>query len=83
MTAASAPENEVVKCWLKVTFNGRTRLIEWRKNEGTFKEMDEKVRKMFGLNERIKLLYSYVEPTSHSEIIMVCTFHFIQNADPT
>lgn len=71
MTAASAPD-EGRRCWLKVTHNGRTRMIEWRTNEGTFKQMDEKVRNLFGLNDRIRLLYSYCEPASSATIVMVC-----------
>lgn len=72
MTAASAPAEEGKKCWLKVTYEGRSRLVEWNTAWNTFKDMDTKVRKMFALKEKLKLVYSYEESNTSSEIIMVC-----------
>jgi len=67
---ASAPEEENKKCWLKVTYNSKSRLVEWRTNEGSFKDMNIKVKKVFGLHDKLKLVYTYHEPTSSSKIVM-------------
>jgi len=61
---ASAPE-EGVKCWLKVTHDGKTRMVEWNTAGSTFKDMDTKVRKMFGLNDKVKLVYIYQHAASN------------------
>ena len=73
MTAASAPE-EGRKCWLKVTslVDGKTRMVEWNAAWIAFKDMDTKVRRMFGLNDKMKLLYTYQTGDSHQSIVMVC-----------
>lgn len=55
---ASAPE-EGRKCWLKVSYNGMSRMVEWNTACCTFKDMNTKVRKMFSLNDKLKLVYSY------------------------
>jgi hypothetical protein len=82
---ASAPE-EGRKCWLKVSYSGTHRMIEWNTAWGTFKDMDTKVRKMFGLHDKVKLVYSYKDE-KHStadtpcNILMVwlSTSHYINN----
>lgn len=70
MTAASAPSEEGKRCWLKVTYEGRSRMVEWNTNLITFKEMDTKVKKMFGVHEKWRLIYTYQETTTYSDIVM-------------
>ena len=69
---ASAPE-EGKKCWLQVTHENKTRMIEWNTGWCTFKDMDTKVRKMFGLNDKMKLVYTYIfyNTVRHQDIAMV------------
>jgi hypothetical protein len=68
---ASAPAEEGKKCLWKVTFDRKSRMVEWHTSWGTFKDMDTKVRHMFGLSDKLKLVYSYQENTTFADIIMV------------
>lgn len=78
MTAASAPE-EGRKCWLKVTLDGKSRMVEWNSAWNTFKDMDTKVRRMFALHEKARLLYTYKDNTQ-TDIIMVCFLFSIHHS---
>lgn len=59
---ASAPPEDGKKCWFKVTLDGRSRLIEWNTSKVTFKEMDTKVKKMFGVHDKHRVTYAYIKP---------------------
>lgn len=66
MTAASAPE-EGRKCFFKASYGGNVRMVEWNTAMNSFKELDTKVRRMFGLNDKVKLNYTYMVISSGIE----------------
>lgn len=61
--ASAPPEPEAKKLLLRVAFEGVNRKVEWNTSWHVFKDMDTKVRRVFGISDKKRLVYNYQEPT--------------------
>lgn len=61
MTASNAPEEGGRRIWLKIHYGNVIRKVEWNTSWRTFDNLVTKVRQLFHLENRTKLVFQYKE----------------------